>query len=291
MRRALLALVVLLALAAPGDARRPTALRGRGGPRLGNINVAQILGVSSSTLALDTTAHPGGTANNITTNQSSGAWQNMVSPAFSTGAGPLIVVMGVFADGTGAPYTAGGAASCTNCNTATVTKRVDQTVTTTGVQIWTFFSASAALTNATVTFTANANLSTQKAIINVWVIKGTPSTEAGTIGNTGGAKDPNLATTGSSGTINATVTPAAGGSWLLGVFSEANDSTAITADSNTSAWDLHFNTFTGGDVAAFGRYKVSGTVATTSAGTPVTFGSSTADSFWSTAALEIKTGP
>lgn len=212
-------------------------------------------------IGLDATAHPANAGNLTASHDFTSTWITISTPTFSTGAGPTLLVAMTATD---------GAASATTAITGaglTWTKRVDFT-STWGAQIWTAFSASSALTSVAVTLNMAATVS-QAALLGVIVLNGVPSTEAACIGNTGGQF------TVTAATPNATVTPAATGSWLLGMFAQDFDTTTLAAATNTSAFDGTV-AIAGGDYFAFGRFKSGGTVTTTTSGAPVTFGSSTA---------------
>lgn len=235
-------------------------------------------------LGLDATAHPSN-GGNLTGSVNSGTLSvvTVATPVFSTGAGPMLFVALVGVDSGSVGYLPG---TIINTSGLTWTKRaafVDST-NSFGGEIWTAFSATGLLSTQTVTLTlSNATTGRATFWLAVQVINGVPSTEAACIGNSNGFIDE----TGVSTTVNVTVTPAGTGSWLIGHFGQANDTTVLVADSNTSAWDAQFTT-THTDNFAFGRYKSGGAVALTTAGTPVTFGSSSADLFGFSVALEVK---
>jgi hypothetical protein len=245
---------------------------------------------ADAALGIDATAHPGGVINNIVTTKTGvSSYSNAVTPSFSTGAGPILLVLQIYADGSFHPFpvTVAGAS-------LTWTRRVTHVSSVTfpndyGNEIWTAYSATGNLSAQTVTVTfANTSAANGPAGIQLAVITGVGATEAASIGNTGGFMDDSVS--GVSQAVTATVTPTATGSWLIGLFCQSNDSTQLTADSNTSAFDFTRNTTdfnSSSDFAGFGRYKVSSTVATTTSGTPVTFGSSTSIIFGHSSALEI----
>lgn len=241
--------------------------------------------------ALDTTAHPSGNGNLfVTVNAAGGSAASLTTASFNTGAGPILLVAKLGLDGSGGQFPA----SIANTSGLTWLPRATQVEAANGfgAKIWTAFSALGSLTSQTVTATlsnATTGVSTFTLKVEVWA--GVASTEAACIGNTGGWIDENGTTNNQIGTqtVVAQVTPAATGSVLTGVFGQANNTTVLAADSNTSAWDAQFTT-THSDNFAFGTYRVSGALATTTAGTPVTFGSSTTEQFGFSAALEIK-GP
>lgn len=233
-------------------------------------------------LGLDATAHPSN-GGNLTgsVNAAVASPATVATPVFSTGAGPILFVALVGVDSiTALPGT------IVNTSGLTWTKRaafVDST-NSFGGEIWTAYSATGVLSTQTVTFTlSNLTPGLTTFWLAVQVITGVPGSEAACIGNSNGFIDE----TGVSTTVNVAVTPAGTGSWLIGHFGQANDTTVLVADGNTSAWDAQFIT-THTDNFAFGRYKSGGAVALTTAGTPVTFGSSTADLFGFAVALEIK---
>ena len=233
-------------------------------------------------IALDSTAHPGGVTNNLVATSTLAA--SLTTPSFSTGPGPVLLVLVYFGDFSPAPFpvTVTGAG-------LTWTQRVSKIMTTnfpntSGLQIYTAFSATGNLSAVTATVTPSASSS---GTMQLTVLNGVASTEAGCIGNTGGFIDDSPG--GVNTTANATVTPAATGSWLIGAFASFNNSTTLTADSNTSAYDYSVSN-AGSDTVNFGRYKTGGTVALTTAGVAVTFGSTVSNLYVSTAALEVKVG-
>lgn len=232
-------------------------------------------------IALDSTAHPANAGNLLTAKNTGVAFQNIVSPTFSTGAGPILLLAAVMGDGTPQPFPL---ASMTGAS-LTWTKRVDFTEATGGwgCQIWSAFSATGSLSSVAVTAALATSSSNQKGALWVIVLNGVASTEAASLGNTGGFFD----SVGASTTVNATVTPAASGSWLVGLFGQSDNAATLTADANTSAFDAT-NAFTSSDWVGFGRYKTSGTVSITTASSAVTFGSSTASLFGFSAAIEVK---
>lgn len=235
-------------------------------------------------IALDTTAHPLGAAITAAGDVASGN-PNLTTSAFSTLAGNRWLVAAVFADAGGNPpfpVTVSGA----GLSWSQVASGISTVFSnSSGVAIWMAF-ASSTLVAQTVTAGFQNNNSTLHYSMEVWVTfeGATGFTSTSPLGATASLVDD----TGSNVTVNLTVTPQATGSWLLGVFSEVNDGAGITADSNTSAFD--FTRFTT-DSTAFGRYKVAGTVATTAAATPVTFGATTSNAFVYCCAIELRLSP
>lgn len=231
-------------------------------------------------IALDATAHPAGAA--ITAAGDVGAGTpNLVSPSFSTAAGNRWIVVKVFADSGSPPFpvtVSGAGLSWSQVATGISTVFLNAS----GTAIWMAF-ASASLTTQTVTAAFQNNASTLHYSMDVEALFENTSgfTSTSPLGATASLVDDS----GSNVSVHLTVTPQATGSWLSGAFSTVNDGAGLTADSNTSAFD--FTRFTT-DSTAFGRYKVSGTVATTTASTPVTFGSSTSNAFDYCCAIEIK---
>lgn len=241
-------------------------------------------------VGLDTTAHPTNAANLFAT-VNGGGWTTITSPSFSTGAGPILFVAILdFESGSASTATA---FSLANTSGLTWTKRPDQTSQLQGgshdffgAQIWTAFSAGGSLSSQTVTATLDASSPNGKGGLWVLVLNGVASTEAACIGNSAGFCDGSLG--GVNQQISASLTPAATGSWIVLGLGQVNDSAVLTANSNTSAYDDTFQVGGAGDYFAFGRYKSSGTVATTTASSAVTVGSSVSDSWGFIAALEIK---
>lgn len=236
-------------------------------------------------IALDTTAHPLGAAITAAGDVASGN-PNLTTAAFSTLAGNRWLVVAVFADAGGNPpfpVTVSGAGLTGWVQVASGISSIFTNAS--GVAIWMAF-ASGTLVAQTVTAAFQNNNSTLHYSMNVWVTfeNATGFTAASPLGATASLVDDS----GTNVPVNLTVTPQATGSWLLGVFSEVNDGAGLTADSNTSAFD--FTRFTT-DSTAFGRYKVAGTVATTSAATPVAFGSSTNNAFVYCCAIELRITP
>lgn len=237
-------------------------------------------------LALDATAHPGGapvsgTQDHVTSGNT------LASASFSTAAGARVVVAKLFADGGNAVFPA----TVSGCS-LTWTQRVSGISTTflnsTGVAIYTAF-ASSTLSGCVVTATyANAATvgQTHTSGIYVWALSSTPAFTGDTavIGDV-----QNAVNDSTTATMNLTETPVKTGSWLFGIWSHANNGVAPTADANTSAFDATFAP-TGSDRVAVGRYKTSGSVATTTASTPVTFGCSSSNTFFYLASLELEIG-
>lgn len=231
-------------------------------------------------IALDATAHPLGAAITAAGDVAAGN-PNLVSPSFSTLAGNRWIVVKVFADtGTTAfPVTVSGAGlSWTQVATGISTTFLNAS----GTAIWIAF-ASAALVAQTVTAAFQNNTGTLHYSMDVEALfeNATGFTSTSPLGATASLVDDS----GSSVPVRLSITPQATGSWLSGVWSTVNDGAGLTADSNTSAFDsTRFTT----DSTAFGRYKTSGTVATTTAATPVTFGASTSNAFDYCCAIELK---
>lgn len=236
-------------------------------------------------LALDGTAHPtgvpvSGTQDHVTSGST------LASASFSTLAGSRVLVVKLFADGGNAVFPA----TLSGCS-LTWTQRVSSISTTflnqSGVAIYTAF-ASSALVACVVTVTyANAATvgATHTSAIYIWALSNTPSftSDTAVIGNSASAL--NESTTA---TMSLTVTPAATGSWLFGLWSHTNDGVTPTAAANTSAFDGTFAP-SGSDRAVVGRFKSAGTVTTTTAASPVTFGCSSSNTFYYMTALEIRT--
>lgn len=235
-------------------------------------------------LALDATAHPGGapisgTQDHVTTGNT------LAATAFSTAAGARVLVAKLFADGGNASWPA----TLSGCSLSW-TLRVSAISTTflndSGVAIYTAF-ASGTLTSCTVTATyANAATggATHTSALYLWALSSTPAftDDNSVIGDS--KQSLNESTTA---TMNLTPSPVKTGSWLFGVWSHTNNGVTPTADSNTSAFDGTF-TPSGSDRVVVGRYKTSGTVATATAATPVTFGCSSSNTFYYLSALEIE---
>jgi hypothetical protein len=135
-----------------------------------------------------------------------------------------------------------------------------------GTQIYTAYSAGS-LSTQTVTYTAG--LPGQPFEVNVTVINGVPGSEAACIGSgTNGYEDE-----ANTLTVSKSINPQSTGSWLVGVVYWDSGNT-MTANAQASAFDYQ-DLF--GDAWSWGRYKSGGTVATTTAGTPVLWGSSDTD--------------
>lgn len=231
-------------------------------------------------IQLDTTAHPLGAAITAAGDVASGN-PNLTSPTFSSLAGNRWLVVSLFADSGSAPFpvTVSGA----GLSWAQVKSAISTTfLNASGVAQWMAF-ASGALVAQTVTAAFQNNTSTLHYSMDVKVLFDDAAgfTSTSPLGASASLVDDS----GSNVSVNLTVTPAATGSWLIGAFSTTNDGAGLTADSNTSAFD--FTRFTT-DSTAFGRYKVAGAVATTTASTPVTFGASTSNAFDYCCAIEIK---
>lgn len=236
-------------------------------------------------IALDATAHPGGapvsgTQDHVTSGNT------LASASFSTAAGARVVVAKLFADGGNASWPA-TLSGCSLSWTLRVSSISATFLNASGVAIYTAF-ASGALSGCVVTATyANAATvgATHTSAIYVWALSNSPAftSDTAVIGNSANAL--NESTTAA---MSLTVTPAATGSWLFGVWSHTNDGVTPTAAANTSAFDGTF-TPTGSDRAVIGRFKSAGTVTTTTAASPVTFGCSTSNTFYYMAALELRT--
>jgi glucuronoarabinoxylan endo-1,4-beta-xylanase len=230
-------------------------------------------------IALDTTAHPAGAA---ITAAADAASNTLTTAAFSSAAGGRVLVAKVFGDcGTPPfPVTVSGAGL-----TWTQRKTGISTVfsNASGVAIWTAFAPSA-LTTQTVTATFQAvGASTLHCSmsVEVWADNAVGFTsDTAVIGASANLVDDS----GSNVAVHTSITPQATGSVLTGVWSTVNDGLGLTADANTSAFDFSRNTT---DSTSFGKYKVSGSLATTTAGVAVTFGSSTSNAFDYAAAIEI----
>lgn len=243
-------------------------------------------------LALDATAHPTNGSNLFATQGAAGAtWASLASPTFSTGPGPILLTAIVSLEdqtATGSPI------SLANTSGLTWTKRVDQSTAAPGFgvdfygcQIWEAYSLGGSLSTQTVTASLSGlALNTRIGALWVLVVNGVPSTEAACIGNNAGFID--ASALGVNQQVSASLTPAATGSWIILGLGQINDSTVLTANSNTSAYDASFQQGGTGDYFAFGRFKAAGSVATTTSGSAVTVGSSVSDSFGFIAALEIK---
>lgn len=239
-------------------------------------------------LALDSTAHPSGGGNLTAFNDGGGAaYSTIVTPGFSTGAGPILFVFVAILD-SGTASNGPGTASNTSGLTWTRRATFFDANNEFGAVLFTAFSATGSLSSQTVTYTVANTINTQNGFVALQVISGVGATEAASIGTTGGFSD----SIGVSSTVNVTIVPSASNSWLVGIFSQLSDFTVLTADANTTPFDATHaaGAFSGGGYMAFGRYKVSGTVALTTALSPVTFGSSTSDLFRAIAAIEVKVG-
>lgn len=243
-------------------------------------------------IACDGTAHSGHTTlcENLTAsvNSAGGSAASLTTPSFSTGAGPILFVGVTCVDASGGQFPG----TMTNTSGLTWTKRVAQVdgANAFGCEVWTAFSLAGSLTSQTVTFTlSNATTGVSTFFVGVYVLNGGPSTEAGWIGNTGGWIDIDGSTLNQVGTqtVVAQVTPASTGAWLIGGFGQANNTTVLAANGAAAAWDFQFTT-THSDNFAMGRFKSSGTVATTTSGSAQTFGSSTTEAFGFSAALEVR---
>lgn len=240
-------------------------------------------------IGLDPTAHPTD-ASNLFTGQNGGVNTVIVSPTFSTGAGPILLVA-IVAGELGSAPTAWSVDSTSHLDWEL---DVDKTSLTQeagaadffGAQIWTAFSSTGSLSTQAVTATLNAVTTGRKATLWVLVLNGVGSTHAACIGNSAGFVDGSSA--GVNQQISTSLTPAASGSWIVLGLGQTNDSAVLTANSNTSAYDNTFQPSAFGDYFGFGRYKASGTVATTTAASAVTVGSSVSDLWGYIAALEIK---
>lgn len=234
-------------------------------------------------IALDTTAHPTGGGNLSRSFPSSGgaSWGSLSTPSFNTGAGPILLVAKIAADGNNMLL----ANTITNTSGLTWTKRVDfNDSNSPGVQIWTAFSLVGNLTSQTVIYTPSTNQH-QTGMIDVLIFTGGPNTEAAWIGNTGGFVD----VTGVTTTVNATVVPAATGSVIVGVWGNDNGiGVNLSPDTNTSPFDYVFqNAVVTGSITATtltvsavtsGVIRINDTVGggTTTAGTQITaFGTGT----------------
>lgn len=279
MRPLLLLLLSALAGCAPGY-----SLEGEAEARQGPFGKASKTAVTTNptNLVLDATAHPSGNAAALKANSPGSAWGTVVTPSFSTGAGPNLFIAMVGCDGGSNPFA--GSAAFTNTSGLTWTDRKNEKSTAGdyGTQLWSAYSAGGSLSSQTVTWTANSNTTGQNCSINVLVIDGVPGTEAGSIGASGGFID----NAGASTAIHATVNAAEAKDWIVVVCSNANSNAALTADSNTTPFDTHNETTS--DAYVFGRYRSSGSVQATSGSGNVTVGATQSDLFASCAAIAVK---
>lgn len=289
-------------------------------------------------IGLDTTAHPGGTPNNISGVHGFGNNTNTITTsAFSTGPGPILLVACIVGDAAGlseftitntsgltwtprvanivefiagaAPRSAHFTVSSSGTSIMNVTAvssgtlkvgdqvaipgaTVSNNITSfgsgtggigtynlafgtpvatnaagvcgngIGTAIYTAFSATGNLTSETITFTCA--VFGQGMGINVTILNGVPATETACIGTPAGYS--NLST---SQVVSQSITPSATGSWLIGVCYDDAVAITLSPNSSTSSFDFTESTI---DSWAWGRYKSSGTVTTTTALTPVLFG-------------------
>lgn len=232
----------------------------------------------------DATAHPTGSP--ASASQDHATTGNSVSTLIST-AGNDVFVAFLFSDGGNTVWPA----TIIDGTGMLWTKAIDAISSAfpnfSGVAIYTAFSAaSKVLDSITATLANSAGpTTTHTTLLGVYCFQ-----------NTGTAFTSDLSVIGAlvsvvnDATVQATelsITPQATGSVLIGIWSQTDDNAALIADSNASPFDL---TLTSGttDAAAVGTYKVSGTMATTTAGVAVTFGSTLTRQFVYMAAIEIK---
>lgn len=283
-------LLLLLSGCSPGwrlegdaEARAQIAGRHHGGT----------VATNPTNLFLDTTAHPSN-GGNLTAfyDHSGGAAQNIVTPSFSTTSGAHLIMVGIYADGSAAPFGSGSTIQDNFGLGTTWTLKVDKTdsLHEYGSQIWEAY-VNGAISSKTLTFHTPSSSTGQKMSMLALIVNGVPATEAGSLGNQGGFID--LA--GTPTLTNATVNVAASKSWIFVACQQSNgDAAVLTADSNTTPWDQAAQVGTGGgnaDYAAFGRFRSVGAVQATAGSGNVTVGAAASTpnpSFASCAALEIK---
>jgi hypothetical protein len=250
-----------------------------------------------ATLALDTTAHPSGAMIVTHLNGSAGSTQaatngatSIVSPTFSTaGTNRLIVALVALTPG-GNALTASWPITVTGGSLTWTEQRRDPWVSPYanlgGASIWTAF-ASSTLTSVAVTatrsgtppFSSNDRI---QGVIAVLAITGASST-VGAVNGLVNVADPPA----SGSTLAVAVTPSSTGSWVVGIGGNDNSNAALTANTTTSAFDDHYEA-PANDAFFLGRYRVSGSVATTTAGSAVTVGTTNSDNYVFASAIEIQ---
>lgn len=229
-------------------------------------------------IAFDTTANPAG-APVAGTDDNVFSGNTTTTASFSTAGGNRLLLALVFGD-TGLaifPATVSGASLTWTLRASTISTTF---LNDSGVAIYSAY-ASSTVSSATVTVTwANAATpdARRSSAIYVLALTGTPTTESASFGNSGGLIDDS----GNPQTINATVNVSHTGSWLLGIFSIADQhSTNPVPDASTTAGATKI--FATGDSLLVGYFASNPTSATGNQ----TIGSSAVDGFPYTIALEI----